>query len=167
MPDGYTKGEFETPLEAAARLEAADGGGEGARTRREEREADAAVAGIDAYATDPASLGEAERQLEAWEIPNSPLEGVPTDIALSPDREMEPLAAVFAAHSESEANIVRGLLEAEGIPAVFDDLSAPIMGSIFQSGETRWGDVLVPARLADEARAAIALSVQQPLSVQQ
>lgn len=163
MPEGYTEKEAETPLEAAVRLEAADGGVSAAQTRREEREADAVVADIDAYvaATDPASLAEAERQLEAWEIPVGPLEGLPAGTALSPGREMEPLAAVFAAHSESEANIIRGVLEAEGIPVAFDNLSGPIMGSIFQSGETRWGDVLVPARMAEQARAAITLSVQQ------
>lgn len=165
MPEGYTEAinreNAETPLEAAARLEALGGGV--AQARREEREADAVIADIDDYvaATDPASLPEAERQLEAWAIPDGPLEGVPADVALSPDREMEPLVAVFAAHSASEASIIRGLLEAEGIPAVSDDLSAPVMGSIFQSGETRWGDVLVPARLAGQARAAIALSLEQ------
>jgi len=35
------------------------------------------------------------------------------------------------------------------------------MGSIFQTGETRWSDVLVPARLADQARVAIAGAVEQ------
>jgi len=147
----------ETPLETAARIEAAQDLG-AAQDRREEKEADMLVADIDAHVarTDPASLPEAEQALNAWEIPSNPLAGVPGDVALAPGEESEPLVAVFAAQSESEANIVRGLIEAAGIPAVFDSLPAPIMGSVFQAGEARWGDILVPPRLADQARAAIA-----------
>ena len=116
------------------------------------------VADIDQYVarTDPDSLPEAERALDEWQIPNDPLEGVPGDVALDPEAGTEPLVAVLAAGSEMEANIVRGLLEAAGIPATFDGLPSPMMGNIFQAGETRWADVLVPARLADQARAAIA-----------
>lgn len=151
----------ETPIEVAARREAAQQSEEArgaAQTRREEREADVLVADIDSHVarTDPASLPEAEQALNDWEIPTDPLEGVPENVALSPDKESEPLVAVFAAQNESEANIVRGLIEAAGIPAVFDGLPAPIMGNVFQAGESRWADILVPARLADQARAAIA-----------
>ncbi len=105
------------------------------------------VADIDTYVarTDPASLPDAEQALNAWEIPSDPLEGVPGDVALEPGVEGEPLVAVFAAQSESEANIVRGVVEAAGIPVTFDGLPAPIMGSVFQAGESRWGDLLVPA----------------------
>ncbi|MDQ2800169.1 MAG: hypothetical protein M3Y13_11055 [Armatimonadota bacterium] len=153
--------EGETPLEAAARQEAAQQSEEArgaAQTRREEQEADILVADIDSHVarTDPASLPAAEQALNDWEIPTSPLEGVPDNVALNPDEEGDPLVAVFAAQTESEANIVRGLIEAAGIPAVFDGLPAPIMGNIFQAGESCWGDILVPARLADQARAAIA-----------
>lgn len=160
MPEeAYTEETYpkETPLEIAARQESAEGRG-AAQDRREEQEADRVVADIDAHVarTDPASLPDAERALDDWQIPVDPLDAVPGDTALEPNLEGEPLAAVFAAQSETEANIVRGLLEAEGIPAVFDGLPAPSLGSIFQAGEARWGDLLVPARLADQARAAIA-----------
>ena len=150
----------ETPLEAAARQEAAQEGLE-AQARREEQEADVLVADIDSYVarTDPGSLPAAEQALNDWQIPTSPLEGVPDNVALHPDEEGEPLVAVCAAQTETEANIVRGLLEAAGIPAVFDGLPAPVLGNIFQAGESRWGDVLVPARLADSARAVIAEAV--------
>ena len=152
--------EGETPLESAVRAEAAEASG-AAQTRREEQEADRLVGDIDSYvaATDPASLPEAERALNAWEIPSDPLEGVPDNVAVAPGVEGEPLVSVFAAKNETEANIVRGVLEASGIPAVFDGLPSPIMGSIFQAGETRWGDILVSAGLADKARAAIAEAV--------
>lgn len=142
----------ETPLEAAARAE-----GEAGQARQEEREADRLVADIDSYVAraDPASLPEAEQALNDWEIPGDPLEGVPGDRAVAPGQEGEPLVSVFAAQSEMEANIVRGVIEAAGIPVTFDGLPAPILGSVFQAGETRWGDLLVPARLADSAHAAI------------
>ena len=64
--------------------------------------------------------------------------------------------AIFSAQSESEANIVRGLLEASGIPATINTLSSPALGGVFQSDETRWGDILVSASEAEAAQAAIA-----------
>ena len=151
----------ETPLEAAARQEAAlamPEARDAALARREEREADTLIADIDAHVarTDPASLPEAEQALNDWQIPTDPLEGVPDNVALNPDTEIEPPVAVFAAGNEMEANIVRGLLEAAGIPAAFDGLPAPMLGNVFGAGESRWADILVPARLADQARAAIA-----------
>ena len=147
----------ETPLEAAARADESQQHG-AAQTEREEREADTLIADIDAHVarTDPASLPEAEQALNAWEIPTSPLDGVPENVVFPPGEEGDPLVPVFAAQTEMEANIVRGLLEASGIPATFDGLPAPALGNIFQAGEARWGDILVPARLADQARAAIA-----------
>lgn len=159
--DANLPAEGETPLEIAARREAARQSEEArgaAQARRDEHEADILVADIDSHVarTDPASLPAAEQALNAWEIPTDPLEGVPDNVALNPEEEVEPLVSVFAAQTESEANIVRGLIEAAGIPAVFDSLPAPIMGNIFQAGESRWGDILVPARLAGQARAAIA-----------
>jgi len=151
----------ETPLETAARTEA-QADSSGAQTRRDEHEADVLVADIDAYVTqtDPASLPEAERELEAWQIPTDPLEGVPGNMALEPNVEGEPLVAIFAAQNESEANIVRGLLEASGIPAVISSLSGPALGGIFQPDETRWGDILVAQSDAEAAQAAITEATQ-------
>lgn len=153
--------EPETPLETAARLEAQEDSS-GAQTRRDEREADVLVADIDQYVaqTNPASLPEAERELEAWQIPTDPLEGVPGNVALEPGVEGEPLVPIFAAQNESEANIVRGLLEASGIPAVISSLSGPALGGIFQPDETRWGDILVAPSDAEAAQAAITEATQ-------
>ncbi len=151
------EGDVETPLEAAARAEV-QVDSSGAQTRREEHEADVLVADIDDYVaqTNPASLPEAERELEAWQIPVDPLAGVPGNVVLEPGVESEPLVAIFAAQNESEANIVRGLLEASGIPAVISPLSGPALGGIFQPDETRWGDLFVAASDAEAAQAAIA-----------
>jgi hypothetical protein len=159
--------EMETPLEAAARAEA-EQDHIGAQTRREEQEADRLVADIDAYVaqTDPASLPEAENALNAWTIPNDPLEGVPDNIVFEPNTEGEPLVPIFAAQTESEANIVCGLLEASGIPAVLNKLSSPVLGGIFQPDETRWGDILVSSSLAGAAQAAIAEATQSAESTQ-
>ena len=153
--------EAETPLEAAARAEAQEDRS-GAQTRREEQEADRLVADIDAYVaqTDPASLPEAEAALDAWEIPRDPLEGVPGNGVFEPNVEGEPLVPIFAAQTEPEANIVRGLLEASGIPAVLSSRSGPALGGIFQPDETRWGDILVSALHADAAQAVIAEAIQ-------
>ena len=149
--------ELETPLETAARAEVQQER-TGTQARQEEHEADVLVADIDSYVaqTDPALLPEAERELEAWEIPIDPLAGVPSNVVFEPNVEGEPLVAIFSAQNESEANIVRGLLEASGIPALVNPLSGPALGGIFQPDETRWGDILVSASEADAARSAIA-----------
>ncbi len=135
----------ETPLEQAARREAE------AEDTRAEREADTLVADIDAYvgATDPSSLPEAEAALNAWEIPADPREA---GAGAGDDEALEP---VFAAGSEAEAAIVRGVLEAQGIPTMLDGLPTRTLGNVFQAGEDRWGDILVPAGQAGEARALI------------
>ena len=151
------EGEGETPLETAARLEA-QGSRSSTQAQQEEHEADVLVADIDQYVaqTDPASLPEAERELEAWQIPTDPLQGVPSNVVFQPNVEGEPLVAIFSAQSEAEASIVRGLLEASGIPATINTLSSPALGGVFQPDETRWGDILVSAPEAEAARAAIA-----------
>lgn len=148
--------EVETPLEAAGRADAQQDL-RAAQVREQEHEADVLVADIDRYVaqTDPVSLPEAERELNAWQIPTDPLEGVPGDMALEPNVESGPLVPIFAAQNESEANIVRGLLEASGIPAMVNSLSGPALGGIFQPDETRWGSVLVSPSNAEAAQAAI------------
>jgi hypothetical protein len=140
----------ETPLEQAGRMEARDRTAD-AETRKEEQEADLLVADIDAYIaqTDPASLDEAEKQLNAWEIPSNPrIPGGPSDRG--------ELVAVFEAATEGEAAIVRGVLEAQGIPTTLDGLPTRILGNVFDVGEDRWGDILVPADFAEEARQILA-----------
>lgn len=156
LQSGSNEG-VETPLETAARLEAQQSR-TGGQARQEEQEADVLVANIDQYVaqTDPALLPEAERELEAWQIPTDPLEGVPGNVTFEPNVEGEPLVPIFSAQTESEANIVRGLLEASGIPATINTLSGPALGGIFQPDEARWGNILVSASEAEAAQAAIA-----------
>ncbi len=162
VQDAYSlnsDGSGETPLETAARLEAAPRRAAGEADRQQEREADVLVADIDRYVaeTDPASLLDAEQALDAWEIPTDPLDGVPTDTVFAPNIEGEPpLVPIFLAQTEAEANIVRGLLEAAGIPVAVNRLSSPALGGVFQPDETRWGDLLVSASHAAAAQAVIA-----------
>ncbi len=141
----------ETPLERAGRAEALAGTTQG-QDARDEREANVLVADIDSYiaATDPASLPQAEAALNAWEIPLDPLD---TGAAAG---DSGPLVAVFVAQTEAEAAIVRGVLESQGIPTTLDGLPTGIMGNVFQAGEDRWGDILVPKDQAEEARAVLA-----------
>ncbi len=62
---------------------------------------------------------------------------------------LEPLVQVLATSSAPEAEVVRGLLESQGIPVVLKGMS---------QGPYRMGStyVWVPARLEDEARSVIA-----------
>ncbi len=150
----------ETPLERAVRLET-----ERAPVTVDaeaEREADVVVGDVDEYVaeTDPAGLPAAQQALDAWEIPTSPFEGVPDDVALNPGVEGEPLVSVFSARSESEANIVRGVIESEGIAAIFREVATPAYGSIFSVSEARWADILVAASQAQAARDAIQAATQ-------
>ncbi|MBV9849931.1 MAG: DUF2007 domain-containing protein [Armatimonadetes bacterium] len=142
--------ELETPLERAGRTEALAETGR-AQDARDEQEADVLVADIDTYVaeTDPASLPQAEAELDAWEIPTDP-----RGAGAGADNDT-PLVPVFAAQTEAEAAIVRGLLEAQGIPTTLDGLPTRALGNVFQAGEDRWGDILVPAGQADEARALL------------
>lgn len=152
MPDETLAGE--TPLERAGSDEALAEAGR-VQDARDEREADVLVADIDSYVaeTDPASLPEAEAALNAWEIPNDPRgAGMAGDDG--------PLVAVFSAQTEAEAAIVRGVLEAQGIPTTLDGLPTGILGNVFQAGEDRWGDILVPAHQAEDAHALLSATTQ-------
>lgn len=143
----------ETPLEAGfrAREREAD------PVAREERDADVAVGAVDDYVvqTDPEGLAEAEEQLDEWEIPNDPLDE-PIDIP-----EGTPLVSVFTASSEMEANIVGGILQAEGIPSTIQHLGLALGGSNW-TGEGAVAHLLVPENLADAALSAIADATSSP-----
>lgn len=150
----------ETPLERAARLETERG--PLTVDAQAEREADVVVGDVDEYVaeTDPLHLPAAQQQLDAWEIPHSPFEGIPDDVALNPGEEGEPLVSVFSARTEAEANIVRGVIESEGIAAIFREVATPAYGSIFSVSEARWADILVAASQAQAARDAIQAATQ-------
>ncbi len=142
----------ETPLERAARFEALDP--QERQAILERTEADAVLGDIGDYValTDPSALAEARAQLSAWQIPAG------EDSAVSPGETLNDgsFVSVFSAGSEAEANIVRGVLQAAGIPVSFDSLPAPTMGNVFSVSETAWGDVVVPVEYAEAAKAAIA-----------
>ena len=143
---------METPLQRAARLEAVDP--EVRAQEAQAREASIVTQDLEDYIaeTDPESLSDALAQIGAWKTPeNDELgsgPGEPTDSHV--------VIAVFSAGSEAEANIVRGVLQSEGIPAAFDSLPSPAMGSVFSVSESAWADIVVPVEYEDAARAAIA-----------
>jgi hypothetical protein len=162
--DTYQQGNQETPLEQGARTESEARTAAG-QDLQIEHEADVVVGDVEDYVaeTSPGDLPQAEAALDAWEIPTSPFEGVPGDVALNPDAEETPLVTVFSARTESEANIVRGLLESAGIAAIFRQVGFPTYGSVLSLGESRFADILVTPAEADEARAVIESAQQTPV----
>lgn len=123
------------------------------RNAAEEHEADVLLADIDSYVatTAPEDLQRAEVELNNWQIPTDPSDRDP-NAELHPD---EALVSVFAAGSESEALIVKGILDAEGIMATFDGLQTKAWGNVFSAGESHWAHVMVPESLAVRAVEAI------------
>ena len=70
--------------------------------------------------------------------------------------DIEEAVAVFAAPDEMTAQIVRSALEAEGIPAAIGEQVASALAPGLSVGEGFWGEICVPASLAEQARAVIA-----------
>lgn len=165
VENSYQNEGAETPLERAARAEA-EADTQGGRDAAEEYEADVVTGDVEDYVAihDPAALAEAEAQLNAWQVPTSPFEGVPGNVALHPGQDGQPLESVFSARTETEANIVRGLLESDGIAAIFREVATPAYGSIFSVSESRWADILVSASQAQAARDAIQSALQSAKS---
>ena len=62
---------------------------------------------------------------------------------------------VFSAATQDEGEIVRGLLESEGIPAIFTDHSSPILGDALSVTGDHMGDVLVATADVERAKALI------------
>jgi hypothetical protein len=121
-------------------------------------EAEMLVDDIDAYVagTDPAHLAEAEAELSDWATPAEPST---QSIGVV---DFSSVVAVFSAYNEIEANIIKGVLDAAGIPSAFDNRGGTVMGGIFAAGEQVWADIVVPGQYAEQARAAIAEAQQQP-----
>ena len=140
----------ETPLERAARLEAADPVERAAEEHH--REASVVMQDVEEYIaeTDPGSALEAAAQISAWKMPIGDLGAGPGEHINS-----QTMTPVFSAGSEAEANIVRGVLQAAGIPAAFDSIPSPAMGHVFSVSESAWADIVVPAEFTEAARAAI------------
>jgi hypothetical protein len=74
--------------------------------------------------------------------------------AAEPTAEMT--EAVYAAPDQITAELVRGTLESEGIPAVIGEQVADAYAGAFALGEGYWGEVRVAAADADRARAVLA-----------
>jgi len=119
----------------------------------------ALVDDIDAYVaqTDPEHLADAESELAEWSTPQ--------EIARPVDAgDFSNVVSVFSAYSEVEANIIKGVLDAVGIPSAFDNHGGTVMGGIFSAGEQEWADIVVPDHYAEQARTAIAEARQDESS---
>ena len=67
----------------------------------------------------------------------------------------EMTVAVYAAPDQVTAEVVRGALEGEGIPAVIGEQVADAMAGPLAVGDGFWGEVRVPASYEPQARAAL------------
>jgi hypothetical protein len=65
------------------------------------------------------------------------------------------LVPVYRAPTETVAEIVRGLVESEGIPTTLKSVQVPWCNGIMVMGQGYWGDLLVPECEADRAREII------------
>ena len=67
----------------------------------------------------------------------------------------ENLIIVYKAPDEVTANVVRGLLTSEDIPAVLESRMIPWMDGVMKMGEGYWGDVVVPEEYVEQSRQII------------
>jgi hypothetical protein len=118
------------------------------RHRRADDEAEMLTDDIDDFVAenDPESLPAAEAEIDAWQAPVEP--------RLTGDGR--PPVSIFSAGTEPEANIVRGLLEAEGIPVVVSMAGTAAYGTMLSIGAGKWGDLFVSPDDAERAREIIA-----------
>lgn len=73
----------------------------------------------------------------------------------SAPRDAGATVAVYAAPDQITAEVVRGALEAEGIPAVIGEQVADAYAGPLALGEGFWGEVRVAAEDAERARATL------------
>lgn len=71
---------------------------------------------------------------------------------------------VFKAATQDEGEIVRGILDSEGIPAFLIDHSSPPLGDVLINTDTHWGDVLVAPADAARARELIESAQKTPVT---
>lgn len=67
----------------------------------------------------------------------------------------EELAVVYRAPDEVTANIIKGILEADGIPVMLESRMAAMYDGALTMGEGYWGDVVVPQAYAARSRELI------------
>ncbi len=76
----------------------------------------------------------------------------------------EDLVVVFRAQDEVTANIVRGLLVGEDIPALLESRQVAWLDGVMKMGAGYWGDVVVPEQFAAVAKEIIrAYQEKQPI----
>lgn len=86
------------------------------------------------------------------------------ELAVQQAAKASPPMVIFKAATQDEGEIVRGMLESEGIPAVLVDHSSPPLGDALIATETHWGDILVAPSDADRAMELIESSLNTPIT---
>lgn len=65
------------------------------------------------------------------------------------------LVVVFRAPNEMLANIIKALLEGDGVPVLLESRQVPWLDGVMKPGEGYWGDVSVPKVYTERARQII------------
>jgi hypothetical protein len=84
-----------------------------------------------------------------------PEETTSADAETNAELTTEPTVAIFAAGDAVTAEVVRGMLEAEGITALIGEQVTSAYGGAFAVGEGFWGEIRVPASQEEAARALL------------
>jgi hypothetical protein len=98
----------------------------------------------------------------------TPLEAAADDEAASAAREEKindslPIV-VFTATSSEDGEIVRGILESEGIPVILTNAASSPFGEAFSVGLGQMGQILVAPKDVARALEILALSISDPLT---
>jgi hypothetical protein len=72
--------------------------------------------------------------------------------------------SVYLAESPEDGEIVRGLLESEGIPVIYTHSASPIFGQIFSPSVGQVGEIFVAPADVERALSILALSTEDGLS---
>lgn len=86
--------------------------------------------------------------------PNEP-EPLNGRVDLDDELEQKSLVRIFRAPNESIANIVKGLLESEGVPVYVDSRMVPWLNGVMKAGEGFYGDIVVPESEVERSREII------------
>lgn len=120
------------------------------------------------YEEEIAENAEADRDSDELEdsVPPAPrVDPLLGHVDLDDEVEQKSLVTIFRAPTELVANIIRGLLESEGIPVTISSRQIPWMDGVMTMGEGFYGDLLVPE--SEETKARQVIAAYQPAPKQE
>ena len=81
----------------------------------------------------------------------------------SSDNSLQQPVVVYTAGSVEDGEIVRGLLESEGIPVIYTHAASPALGDVLGLAEGQAGEILVAPLDYEKAKALLAASTEAEL----